>query len=69
MDDKRMNYETEIQNLFQEVKKRTIELDEKYKDEVAVKGLGVTQRFKELDEITKWYSSELKVIKQKYDKY
>ncbi len=59
-------YEKECEKLKQEVLRRRKKISKKHKNDIPVKGLGISPEFQELSEVSKYFAKEVKRIKSKY---
>lgn len=59
-------YEKECEKLKKEVLKRRAEISERHKNDPPVKGMGLSPEAQELNEVSKYFSQEVKRLKTKY---
>lgn len=59
-------YARDCEKLKEEVLKRRAEISERHKNDPPMKGMGISPEFKELGEVSKYFSKEFKKIKKKY---
>lgn len=59
-------YEKECEKLKKEVLRRRAEVSERHKDDPPMRGMGLSPEAQELNEVSNYFSKEIKRLKTKY---